>query len=71
MPYVPDNYDAFSRHEADAEDAYQRWLSTLPICSSCNKPIKDDHCFEIGGELFCEHCIDENRVCTSNYYDEE
>lgn len=65
--YIPDNYDAYRQHEAEQERAYQEWLDKLPICSGCDKPIKDDHCYEIGGELFCEKCIEGSRALTENY----
>lgn len=69
--YVPDNYDAFEAHQAEQDRAYKKWLAQLPRCSNCNKKIKDEDCYEIGGELYCEHCIEKSKVCTCNYYEEE
>lgn len=49
---VPDNYDAFCRHEADAE----AWLSKRPICEHCGEHIQDEFLYDINGVLYCEEC---------------
>ena len=66
----PDNYDAFVAHEARKEGEHQERLKKLPECSECGKPIEDDECYEIGGMLFCENCIEQNKVYTENYMKE-
>lgn len=68
---VIDNYSLFEAHEARQEREYQRWLDSLPRCSECGKKIEDMHCYNIGGDLFCDDCIDKCRVLTRNYYEEE
>ena len=68
--YVPDNYDAFVAHEARKEREHQERLKKLPECGGCGKPIEDDECYEIGDVLFCEKCIEQNKVYTENYMKE-
>lgn len=46
----------FARHDA----AQSRWLKKRPICSECNEPIQDEHCYEVNGELICEECMMQN-----------
>jgi formylmethanofuran dehydrogenase subunit E len=53
--YVPDNYDAFRRHDAEQEE----WLSKRPVCEYCGEPIQDDYLYKIGGELYCEECMND------------
>ena len=50
---IPDNYDAFCRHDAEQE----RKLTRLPVCIECGEPIQDDFLFDINGDLFCENCM--------------
>ena len=61
--YVPDNHDAFRRHDAEQEST----LAKLPECSGCGEKIMTEECYEIGGELFCLNCIEENKVYTEDY----
>lgn len=61
--HIPDNYDAYLQHEAGQE----RQLARMPVCCSCGEKITDEECYEIGGELFCLNCIEENKVRTENY----
>lgn len=68
--YCPDNYDAFVAYEERREREHQEWKRKLPKCSKCGKPIEDDECYDIDGELICEHCIEKKKVCTENYYKE-
>ena len=61
---VPDNYDAFIRHDAEQ----QEYLESLPICDKCGEPIQDDYLYDIGGDIYCEDCMKEEfRFCTANY----
>lgn len=53
MPYIPDNYDAFDRYEAEQ----QRQLDRLPLCCECDEPIQSEFCFEVNGELICPECL--------------
>lgn len=66
----PDNYDAFERHEVNAEKAYKRWISRLPECCECGKKIKDDDCYKIGDDLFHIDCIEDMKVHTNDYIEE-
>lgn len=62
--YVPDNYDAFERHQAEQE----AWLESRPICIECKEPIQDDFLYDINGDLYCEKCMkNEFRQSTDNY----
>lgn len=54
--YVPDNYDAWSRHDAEQEAELQK----RPKCCECGQPIQDEKCFEINDELICPRCMGEN-----------
>lgn len=33
-------------------------LAQLPKCDYCHEAIQDDFCYEINGELICEHCME-------------
>lgn len=64
MSYIPDNYDAFLRHEAEQE----RQLNQLPVCCGCNEHIQSKYAYEVDGELYCKECfIDSFRVRTEDY----
>ena len=53
MSYIPDAYDMWARHDAELEAE----LEALPKCVECGNPIQDDYCYEINGEVICEHCL--------------
>lgn len=62
--YVPDNYDAFERHQAE-QDA---WLKRRPVCVECGEHIQDDFLYDINGDIYCEECMkDVFRQSTDNY----
>lgn len=67
MSYIPDNYDAFDVHNAREERTEREWLRKLPRCSECGHPIRDDNCWVIGDEIFCEECIDGFKDFTDNH----
>jgi hypothetical protein len=50
----PDNYDQFRSREARAE----AWLARCPVCSHCRKPIQDERCFVINGEIYHPDCAE-------------
>ena len=66
----PDYNDLLDIHEAEQERAEAMWLKRLPRCSGCIKKIKDEHCYEIDGELYCEECIESFKVRTENYMED-
>ena len=35
-------------------------LSERLLCDYCDKPITDDHCYEINGDVYCQECLDNN-----------
>lgn len=53
--YVPDNYDAWAKFDAEQTEEMER----LPVCDLYNKTIDDEFYFEIEGEIFCEDCLNE------------
>lgn len=62
--YIPDNYDQFTRHDAQQ----QAQLDRLPVCSECGEPIQDDFCFEVNDELICDECMHNNhRKCVDDF----
>lgn len=46
----------------------QAWLDTLPVCAECNRPIQDEECFEINGELICPECLEVNHKKRTDDY---
>ena len=65
--YVPDNYDAYDRYDAEQSASEERWLKRLPECSECGRKIRDEHCWVIGDEIYCEDCIDGFKDYTENH----
>lgn len=62
--YVPDNYDAFERHEA----AQEARLAKRPKCAYCKHPIQDEFLYVINEELYCEECLNDLfRESTEDY----
>ena len=62
--YVPDNYDAFERHEAGQEAR----LARCPKCAYCDELIQEECLFDIDGILYHESCAEELfRKDTENY----
>ena len=53
--YIPDMYDAWSRHEEQQE----RELAKRQRCSECDEPITDDYCYLINGEYICQDCMND------------
>lgn len=53
---VPDNYDAFCRHEARQEAELQK----LPVCCFCDEPIQSEDCYLIYGDFVCPDCLKEH-----------
>ena len=50
---------------ADARRYYaeqEEKLNELPKCSECGEPIQDDSYFEVGGDYYCEECMDNHRI---------
>ena len=68
--YCPDNYDAFVAHEAMRDREHEEIEKRLPKCSECGEPIWDDECYEIGGKLYCEECIEGFKVWTDNHMED-
>ena len=52
--------ESLSRDIENFHRAEDKALERLPRCSECDKPIQDDYCYEINGELICEGCLRDN-----------
>jgi hypothetical protein len=49
---IPDNYDQWESHERRLKQLEDK----LPKCDRCHKPIRDEYCFNVYGETYCEEC---------------
>lgn len=58
-----DALDEFNRYDREQSGALKR----LPKCSCCGEPIQGEMLYNIGGELYCERCIDDCRKFTDDY----
>ena len=56
MFYSDDPVADFYRHDAQQ----QAELDKLPRCSECDKPIQEEFCYEVNGELICDECMHNN-----------
>jgi hypothetical protein len=66
--YCPDNYDAFSQHDAQQEREERKWLARLPECVWCGEKIKSEMCYDIGCDaLVCEECMEGVKTYTENH----
>lgn len=54
--HIPDNFDLFDAHDREQGEKTEK----LPTCYECDRPIDDDYCYEINGELICEACLNKN-----------
>lgn len=52
-----------------------RWLDEqelrekmLPRCSECGEPIHDNLYYEIDGKIYCQKCLDENFLRSTDDY---
>ena len=46
------------RYYTDQERKQEEWESKLPLCSECGKPIDEEFCWEIDGEIYHCDCAD-------------
>ena len=60
--YIPDNYDAWSRHDAEQESELQK----RPQCCECGEHIQAETCFQINDEIICEECMEHYRKDTED-----
>lgn len=65
--HIPDNYDLFLAHERRQEAE----LKKLPICCECLDPIQTENLYDVGGDLYCETCMEGFKRITENYIREE
>ena len=62
MGYVPDNYDRWQEHDNEQET----WLQHRPVCVCCGEHIQDESAHLIGGDYYCDRCLDDTTV----YFDD-
>lgn len=55
--YIPDNYDMWEAHDREQN----QWLEGLPKCKLCGDPIQQEDALCIGGNWYCDECIEMNR----------
>lgn len=63
MSYIPDNYDAWVKHDAEQEAELQK----LPECAECGEKIQDEEAYYINGEWICLNCMDSYRRDVNDY----
>lgn len=54
MPWTDDPLNDFHRHDAEQQNE----LDKLPKCDICDRPIQDDHYYQINGDNVCPECLD-------------
>ena len=60
--------ESLSRDCENYDRAQAKALEKLPRCSECDRPIQDDFCFEINGELLCGECLNDNHRKSTEYF---
>ena len=58
MCYIPDFLDHWSEYNRQQEEA----LAKRPKCDCCGEPIQTEFCFKVGNKIYCEDCMEENKV---------
>lgn len=62
-----DYNDFYDMHLAEQE----KWLAKRPKCCCCDEHIQDDFLYDIGGDLYCEECMEkEFRRYAENYIED-
>lgn len=67
MPYVRDAFDDVDDYDRGQEREEKAWLNKLPRCCCCGEPIRSEKCWTIGGEIYCEECINDGEDYTENH----
>lgn len=49
-------------------DEQDRKEAMLPRCSECGYPIHDNLYYEIDGKIYCQKCLDENFLRSTDDY---
>lgn len=61
-----DPYDDFVEYDRQQEAE----LKKRPVCVFCGEHIQDDYLFELGNDIICEKCLNDNfRKYTEDYID--
>lgn len=62
-----DNYDFFVAHDIEQS----KKLARCPVCCCCGEHIQDEALYDIGGDIYCEDCLNkEFRHYTDDYTEE-
>lgn len=57
----------FVRYQAEQEEETEK----LPKCDNCGEPIMDDYCYDVGGDILCEDCMNDLfRVRVDDYIED-
>ena len=51
-----DNYQLWEQHEHELE----KELEKCPMCDCCGEYIQDDYFYNIGGDILCLDCLNDN-----------
>lgn len=51
--------EALSDHLYEEEMAEKEFKDSRPRCEQCGKPITDEYLYDIGGEILCQECMEE------------
>lgn len=63
---LPDCYEADQQAEA-REEEYIRKCEAFPDCAECGESLyPHDEYTELGGQLYCEKCVDRNTHSVSD-----
>ena len=46
----------------EAERRNRQYEESCPRCYNCEEPIMGGYAYEVGGQLYCEDCMDDFRV---------
>lgn len=57
MCYIPDNYSAWSAHDAQQEREWGENRRNLPVCEVCDGTIDDDYAICLGEYWYHEDCF--------------
>ena len=60
-----DNYDLWCEYDRQQEEE----LRKRPKCDCCGEYIQEDFCYRIGIKLYCEYCMEENKVSVETLMD--
>lgn len=54
------------RDYEERDSAQEAWLQRRPVCVCCGEHIQDESAHLIGGDYYCDRCLDDTTV----YFDD-